>query len=81
MEETMRYQYHDGFEFEADTPEQVCRALMNSMLFPFNDTLEEWMRDHAERCEAWNSKPYRDDSFEHHVADLLRHGILTEISG
>jgi hypothetical protein len=75
----MRYEYDDGFRFEADTPEEICAAIHNSMKFRWTDSLEEWMRDHAERCSRWDGKIYSAENFEEHVIDLLRHGVIRRI--
>ena len=75
----MRYQYHDGFEFEADSPQEICQALQASMRFQPDGTLEDWMQGHADRCRNWNGKNYSTESFTAHAADLLRHGIIREI--
>ncbi len=75
----MRYQYHDGFTFEADTPQGICQALKDSMRFQFDATLEDWIREHAERCRKWNGKNYSAESAEAHAADLLRHGIIQKL--
>ena len=76
----MHYEYADGFRFEADTPESICMAIRNSMKFQSPESLEDWMRGHAERCAMWDGKKYSADSFEAHVADLLRNAVIRPIS-
>jgi len=75
----MRYEYDDGFQFEADTPEEICAAIRNSMKFQWTDSPEDWMRGHAERCALWDGKDYSAESLDAHVADLLRHGVIRRI--
>lgn len=76
----MRYEYADGFRFDADTPEDICAAIRDSMKFQWTDSLEEWMRGHAKRCAMWDGKEYSAESYEKHVADLLRHGVIRQTS-
>lgn len=70
----LKYRYCDGFEFEADSPEEACHIIWNSMLFKWDKTLNEWMKSNANA--ASDRGDVRSDTPAHHIIDLLHHGIL-----
>ncbi len=43
----MRYRFIDGYEFEANTAEEICTAIWKSMKFSFRSSLQEWMDANA----------------------------------
>ncbi|MBR3458118.1 MAG: hypothetical protein IKH16_08200 [Selenomonadaceae bacterium] len=75
----MRYRFIDGFEFEADTPEEICTAIWKSMKFGFRSNLQEWMESNAKVMGEALGRKLRTDTPEHHVVDMLKSGILWNI--
>lgn len=75
----MRYRYSDGFEFEANGPDEIANALWQSKFVP-EDTLEEWMAGFARRVEMWDGTVLRTGSVVELVDDLLTSGQLVAIS-
>ena len=75
----MRYRFIDGYEFEADTAEEICAAIWKSMKFSFRSSLQEWMDANASVMREGLGERLRTDTPEHHVEDMLAAGIIREI--
>ena len=75
----MRYRFIDGYEFEADTAEEICAAIWKSMKFAFHSSLQEWMDANASVMSEGLGERLRTDTPEHHVEDMIKAGIIREI--
>lgn len=75
----MRYRFIDGYEFEANTAEEICTAIWKSMKFSFRSSLQEWMDANAAVMSEGLGEPLRTDTPEHHVEDMLTAGIIRKI--
>lgn len=76
----MRYRFtRDGFEFEADSPHEICEALWHSMKFQFYGSLEEWLTANARILKNCTGKNFSTIGTEEHVFDLLQHGIIVPL--
>ena len=75
----MRYRFFDGYEFEADGPDQIVEQLWQSKFVP-EPTLEEWMAAFVNRARMWDGSELRTSSAADFVDDLLTAGHLVAIS-
>ncbi|MBP3731404.1 MAG: hypothetical protein J6I40_08050 [Mailhella sp.] len=75
----MRYRFIDGYEFEADTAEEICAAIWKSMKFAFHSSLQEWMDANASVMSEGLGERLRTDTPEHHVEDMIKAGIIRGI--
>lgn len=76
----MKYRYvSDGYEFEANSPKEICTAIWKSMLFSFHATLEEWVHADAEMQKKLSGRILNTSSPDTYGLDLVRHGIIEPI--
>lgn len=75
----MRYRFSDGFEFEADGPDEVIEKLWHSKFVP-EPTVEEWMAGFVNRAQMWDGTELRTSSSSDFVDDLLTAGHLIILS-
>lgn len=71
----MKYRYQDGFEFEADSPQEIAEKLWQSKFVP-DATLEQWMEGFARRAQMMDGAIIRTSSVEELVEDLFRTGRI-----
>ncbi len=72
----MKYMFFDGYQFEADGHEEICTALWKSMKFKMYETLDDWVKGEAEMLTMIYEEPFRGDSTEHLVNDMLAKGTI-----
>lgn len=75
----MRYRYYDGFEFEANGPQEIAEKLWQSKFIP-DPTIEEWMQGFARREKMWDGAKLRTSSVEALVEDLFATGRITPLA-
>ncbi len=75
----MKYEFLDGYRFEANTAREVCEALWHSMKFKLEPTVEAWMQANAKVMANMRGAELRTDTCENHVADMLATGVLLQI--
>lgn len=74
----MKYRYMDGFEFEADNPQEAAEKLWASKFVP-EPTIEEWMAGMAKRAQMWDGSIIRTDSVENLISDLISCNFMKPI--
>ncbi len=74
----MRYHCVDEKVFESGDYEDLARQLWKSQFDP-PPTLEEWMRQFADRAVIWNGATLRTDSPAHLIEDALATGIVERL--
>ena len=75
----MRYRFMDGYEFEAETPDDICGAIWHSMKFCLDRTLAEWTKGYAKMIRNMFGFRLRTDTTANHVADMLRDGVIARV--
>lgn len=75
----MRYRTIDGVIVEADSLHGIAEQLWAQVMVP-EPTIEEWMRQSAERARLWNGSRLSTASPEDHVRDMIATGLLTPLS-
>lgn len=75
----MKYEYMDGFKFDAADDLSICTTIWKSMKFRLYDTLEEWMSGNSYVLSQIFEEPFRGDTPEHIVEDMLARGVLKSV--
>lgn len=74
----MKYRMLNGKIAEADSLRQLAE-IMNEMVMTPADTLEEWMKDSAERAQVYSGSIMRCTTVEEHIEDLIKEGFVTPL--
>ena len=76
----MKYAYTKDIWFEADpgNAREICEAIWHGQKFKIHSSVEEWMKANAKVVRNYTGKPCSSKTFEAHVRDLLRLGILQQ---
>lgn len=74
----MNYRMLNGKVVGADSPRHLAE-IMNEMVMTPAETLEDWMKESAERAQIYSGSIIRCATVEEHIEDLIAAGFITPI--
>lgn len=74
----MNYRMLNGRVVGADSPRQLAE-IMNEMVMTPAETLEDWMKESAERAHVYSGSIIRCTTVEEHIEDLIAEGFITPV--
>jgi hypothetical protein len=76
----MEFIYAQEIKFEADANDArgICEAIWRRQRFNIHGSVDEWMSANAKVAQNFTGQPCRSTSFEEHVQDLFKLGLLQQ---
>ena len=74
----MNYRMLNGKIVGVDSPRQLAK-IMNEMVMTPAETLEDWMKESAERAQVYSGSIIRCTTVEEHIEDLIAEGFITPV--
>ena len=74
----MNYRMLNGKVVGADSPRYLAE-IMNEMVMTPAETLEDWMKESAERAQIYSGSIIRCTTVEEHIEDLIAAGFITPV--